>query len=237
MVASILRFLAPRSRPLSVETQIAFDVVNEEAERWAERHAAMLVTEINAETRRALRAFVSEALANGVPPAKLAQQIRSVVGLHSRQAVAVLNAQMRLESAAPGSLVRVGKVRVRVPRTGLPAGRIKQLARDYADRLQRQRSIMIARTETLAASNEGQRQLWLNEANSGRIANEAEREWIVTPDDRACPICTAADGQRRRLDEPFVVGGFTVMNPPAHPLCRCAQGIAIPEARAQGGRR
>lgn len=237
MVANILRFLAPRSRPLTVETQIAFDIVNEEAERWAARHAGMLVTEINAETRRALRAFVSEAIANGVPPARLATQIRSIIGLHSRQAIAVLNAQMRLEQAAPGSLVKLGKVRVRVPADGLPAGRIRQLGRAYADRLQRQRATMIARTETLAASNEGQRQLWANRVRDG-LMQTAEREWITTPDDRACPICIAVDGQKRRVDEPFQVPGVgTVMNPPAHPSCRCAQGLSSAPAQSAGGRR
>lgn len=230
-MGSLLRFFARRQPAIPVETSIAFDVANEDAVRWAERHAAMLITEINSETRAAIRVFVAEAINNGVPPAKLAKQIRSVVGLHSRQAVAVLNAQMRMENAAPGSLVKVGKVRVRVPSTGLPAGRIRQVARDYADRLLRQRSIAIARTETLAASNEGQRQIWAKAQASGVISDTVEREWIVTPDDRACPVCTAADGQRRRLDEPFIVGGFTVMNPPAHPLCRCAQGISIPEAK------
>jgi hypothetical protein len=98
---------------------------------------------------------------------------------------------------------------------------------DYADALLLDRATSIARTETIAAANEGQREAWLQAEDQGLLnSEEVERVWIITDDDRLCPICEALDGATADLGGTFDsedVGPLT--GPPAHPLCRCAQGL------------
>lgn len=83
------------------------------------------------------------------------------------------------------------------------------------------RAEVIARTETMNASNEGQQQLWEQAQEAGFLTGEEKKEWITTPDDRLCPICEPMDGVTVAMSEDFNVDGDQVDNPPAHPNCRC----------------
>lgn len=87
------------------------------------------------------------------------------------------------------------------------------------------RAEVIARTETMRASNEGQQEAWDQATESGLLTGDEKQEWIVTPDDRLCPICEPMDGVQVGLDELFDVDGDQVDGPPAHPNCRCTIGL------------
>jgi SPP1 gp7 family putative phage head morphogenesis protein len=90
------------------------------------------------------------------------------------------------------------------------------------------RAELIARTETLRASNEGQQEAWLQAVDVGLLTGTENREWIVTPDDRLCLICEPMDGQTVALDEAFELEDGTKIDvPPAHPRCRCTMGISL----------
>ena len=98
----------------------------------------------------------------------------------------------------------------------------------YAKALERQRSLKIARTETLNASNGGQQTLWLEAKDAGYLdPDKTTREWLVTDDDRLdTNICEPMDGQERGLDESFTTGdGRSVDHPSAHPECRCSMRL------------
>lgn len=219
-------------QPRGAANAIDFDQTNPAAVRWAEERSAELITGINAETRLAIRAAMSDAFTEGIPPRQLAIILRQLVGLTQIQARAVLNVRSLLAEANPGALVKAGKVSIRVPKGGVTQALLQRVATDYAKRLLSQRAMMIARTETIAASNEGQRQLWLQAAQTGLLTGVEQREWIITPDDRLCPDCEEMDGQLRGLEEPFVgPGGESVMGPPLHPMCRCTTGISAQERR------
>jgi hypothetical protein len=82
---------------------------------------------------------------------------------------------------------------------------------------------MIARTETIKASSEGQHQMWQQARAKGLLDASIRRQWITTVG--ACPICAGLDGETRRLDESFSGGVFI---PPAHPGCRCTTALAYP---------
>jgi hypothetical protein len=101
------------------------------------------------------------------------------------------------------------------------SGRIEDLIGDS------ERADLIARTETMRASNEGQSQAWDQATEDGLLTGTEDQVWIVTPDDRLCPICEPADGQTVPLDGRFDVGGEEIDGPPAHPLCRCTVGLAL----------
>lgn len=91
---------------------------------------------------------------------------------------------------------------------------------------------MIARTETIRASNRGSNQLFA-------AWGVEEKEWLTTKDDRLCDWCAAMDGKIISVGGNFFdqgsqfnvqVGGVTrmlkldyedVSTPPLHPDCRC----------------
>lgn len=87
------------------------------------------------------------------------------------------------------------------------------------------RAEVIARTETMRASNEGQMQAWDQAADAGLLTGEESKEWITTPDDRLCPVCEPMDGVTVKLSEEFNVDGERMDGPPAHPRCRCTLGL------------
>ena len=85
------------------------------------------------------------------------------------------------------------------------------------------RAELIARTETMMAANEGQRQAWQQAITKGLLSDRARRVWISTEDQRICPQCEALDGQKADMDGEYPGG---VSGPPVHPNCRCTEGIA-----------
>lgn len=89
------------------------------------------------------------------------------------------------------------------------------------------RAERIARTETMRASNEGQSQLWDQAIEEGLLNGDEQKEWIVTPDDRLCPVCEPMDGVTVGLNDDFDVEGDAIQEPPAHPNCRCTVGLSI----------
>lgn len=89
------------------------------------------------------------------------------------------------------------------------------------------RADVIARTETMRASNEGQSQLWGQAVDAGLLTGLEQKEWITTPDDRLCPICEPMDGETVGLNERFSVEGDSIDGPPAHPSCRCTLGLSV----------
>lgn len=85
------------------------------------------------------------------------------------------------------------------------------------------RAALIARHESLVATNEGQRQGWDQAVDAGLLTGDEKRVWIVTDDERLCPICEALDGEMTDLDGEYPGDGGD--GPPAHVNCRCTEGI------------
>ena len=210
------------SRAVRRNPTIRFDRTNQSAVAWAERHAAELVTDITKETRIALRNIVTRAFIEQMPPRMAARQIVRTIGLTERGEEAVANLRATLMSS-PGKRVMAGKIAIRVPAKGIGRAQLDRALTAYAERLTKQRALLIARTETIAASNEGQRQLWQQAVQNGQLPRSAERVWIATGDKRTCPICSRLDGEMAPLNGLFA-GAYD--GPPAHPGCRCSQGIA-----------
>lgn len=90
------------------------------------------------------------------------------------------------------------------------------------------RAEVIARTETMTASNEGQQEAWSQAVDAGLLTGTEKQVWIVTPDDRLCPICEAlGETEPVGLDETFQTEDGEFDGPPAHPNCRCALGLQL----------
>lgn len=86
------------------------------------------------------------------------------------------------------------------------------------------RAEVIARTESMRVAHEGQRMLWEQAIEDGLLPEDARRTWITTPDDRLCPICEALDGKEAEFDGEY---DDDIELPPAHPNCRCTEGLAL----------
>ena len=103
----------------------------------------------------------------------------------------------------------------------------------FDDRLPSWRTEMIARTETIRASNYGT-------VGTFNALGVLYKEWIVTDDDRLCPWCASMEGTIIKTNDYFFQQGSQltvdvdgspralqlnyedVTGPPLHPFCRCS---------------
>lgn len=199
----------------------AFDRTNPQAVKWAEKNAARLVKDISKESRAAIRNVIVRAFNEGIPPKQAALIIRNSVSMTEVQANAVVNLHQAIITS-PGKVVKAGKVAIRVPAGGMDPAKIDRVLQAYADRLTKQRAINIARTETVAAANEGQTLLWRQAQERGELPKVVKHMWMAAASERTCPTCSALDGEVVVLGNEFSAG---VTNPPAHPSCRCTTGL------------
>lgn len=195
--------LQPAKRATEPALGFSFTVKNPKAVAWAKRNGARLVTETNEATKDAIRRIVALALDEGGPPREIATLIKPLIGLTTRQVEAAW------------------KYRAKLIEAGRSAEQVARMAEKYAAKLLKARSEMIARTETMKAANSGQTELWKQARDEGYLPKDAQRVWIAT--EGACEICEELDETATGLDDPWP-GGY---EPPAHPLCRCAEGIQL----------
>ena len=224
-----------------------FDMFNPESVAFIQSSEFLLVRGINRRTREGLRAIMSASFQDGIPPASSARLIRQTVGLTPKQAEMVINFRRALTGgpgASPSRSVLRRQLRdkrfdptvLRALDRGIvltAAQREKMVAR-FAERLLAFRANNIARTETIRAANAGQQALW-NQMIQQRILipEEMRRVWIVTRDDRLCPICEPIPGLNVGgvgMDENFITPVGELPHPPAHPQCRCDMALRRVEA-------
>lgn len=206
-----------RAKDMGLRFDFDFKAVNEESVRWAAQHSADLVVEITNDQRNTLRALVDRSIVSGEPPAKLAKNIRQVVGLHSKWATAVQSYEQRLL------------------RGGMTPDKARAAANRYADQLLRKRATNIARTETLRAQNEGQRALWKQLGSQGFLDPDlVRRKWLITGDEKLCPYCSTMVGEKAyaQIEGSFSTPKGPIYAPPMHPQCRCGQALEVPDILA-----
>lgn len=203
---SLAADLARQSARLNEEllpgnVQYRFDITNPLSIRQALDHSNQLVTEIGESTREGLRKAIAEAIQEGRPPLQAARDIRNSVGLRSDQLERLAN--MRAKGAQGTEIARA------------------------RERMLQERTLLIARTETLWSANEGQRALWEQGRQAGIIPASAQREFITTPDDRLCAICEPLDGKLYGIEQQITTELGSVDSPPIHPNCRCTMSLVI----------
>jgi SPP1 gp7 family putative phage head morphogenesis protein len=167
----------------------------------------MLIVNINAETRRAIRDIVLSGFQVGKHPYQMAEEIQALVGMTPGQVRAY---QAFAQNMAKGNLSANGQD------VALAA---------YRTRAIEHRARNIARTETLRAANAGQLTLWDKADADGLLGPSARRVWINTPDQKICPFCDELGDKTTGLKTPWMNEGIAVPAPPAHPSCRCAMGL------------
>lgn len=202
-----------------------FDTTDPTASMWAKIRAASLIVDVTEETRKGVRDVISQMFTEQVDIDSAATTIRASVGLTQAQAKGLLNFRREVQQSA-GKVLEIGKRSYRVPKAVTP-DYVNKLVAKKSERMIRDRAFTIAATEAMTASNEGLRQFWVQGEKAGLVAKGDKRIWITTPDEKLCPTCSPMEGVAVGLNELFQLpNGERVMNPPAHPRCRCTQGLA-----------
>jgi phage portal protein BeeE len=196
----------------ALSLDFAFDLSNPRAATYARGAGSEMITGITDTSKDAIREIVTSALGGDMTKDEAAVLIRDVVGLTPQGAGAVAKFQAKL--AADENVTASDAAR----RTA-----------KYADRLLASRADMIARTEIMTAANKGQHEAWDQAADKGLISKgTTQRIWIVADDDRLCDDCEQlGESEPIGLDDAFDNGGEQVDDPPAHPSCRCSQGLVF----------
>lgn len=221
-----------------------FNAVHPNVVHYARTRSATLVTSVPEDVREVIRLVIAYGSSGRATVVQQARMIRQVIGLPRNWALAPLRFGDELRrAAADGRIGTLGRrlsgadmARVRAAIEGGTATPefIQEMQAVYTQRLINLRAETIARTESLAAANFGVHEAWIQAAAQGELPREVKRFWIVTPDDRLCPTCSAIPGMNPDgvgLNEPFQTPEGPVDDPPApHPNCRCATGLVFPEA-------
>jgi len=167
------------------------------------KQAARLVRHLESTDREALSLVITRGLEGGKHPYELMDDVRALVGLDPRYAVAVCNYENRLIAR------------------GLDRQVIREKVEAYAEKLRQLRAENIARTELITAANEARRSAWKVAEGEGLLPEFCIRRWVITPDDRLCPACMAMEGRKATIRGTYPGG---VSGPPLHPgSCRCVE--------------
>lgn len=226
--------------PKRISVDLSFNLMNPQAVNFLESYSFEMIHDITAETRQAVQQVLMRAFKEGGAPVQQAREIRDMIGLTARQEKAIQNYRAALESGTSSDLrdalsrsLRDGRydrtlLRAIEESKGLGADKIDQLVGRYRERYLQYRATMIARTETVRASNAGQRELWRQAKEQGLLKHDQQRRWHASGDDRTCAECDGLDGEEAGLDEEFAPG---IMDPPdPHPDCRCSTSLVFSKA-------
>lgn len=184
-----------------------FDITNPLAVQAARETAAAMVTNVSAETRLAIRNVVTRAIEDGITYTDAAKMIRALVGLTARDSMAVLNLR--------ASLIELG----------LNRDKVRAKVASYAAKKLRERALTIARSEIMAAANDGQLAAWRQAQARGLLPPDAQRLWLITSDGTTCDDCLDMAGMKVPLHAAFPGG-----DPPRHPRCRCTAVLVVKKA-------
>ena len=186
--------------------------------RWIQSRGAYMVTVSTQTQKDAIALLQEDKMRNGHTVDELARLIRPCVGLYRQQASAVSNYY--------DSMIKA--LTEQHPRTK-PA-RIQAMALDkatkYAERLHRQRALMIAQTEMAFAYNYGADE-GIRQAQADFLIGKCIKRWCTAGDNNVCDACKDLNGTEIGMDELFYSGSRVVyeetgLYPPLHPRCGCA---------------
>lgn len=202
--------------PTSVQVQLPFDRTNPFAVDAVDSVVGDAVQDIANASQDAIQFILREGFTDGLTVDEMARRLRATIGLTDRYAQAVENYRNSLMDQE------------------VSVGRANELADKYAQRLLSLRATTIARTETMRASGAGQHAAWQEAVERKLLEPERTRRmWVVTPDDRLCPLCEAVPDMNPdgvALNEPFQTPVGSLMYNPLHIQCRCVITLHFLEA-------
>lgn len=221
----------------------SFNAVHPNVVLWARTRSAELVTSIPEDVRETIRLVIAYGASGRLAVDEQARMIKEVIGLPRNWVLAPLRfgdelrEKMLTDDTTLGTIERrlsgadMVQVRSRVEAGTLTDDFINDMEATYSERLISLRAETIARTESLSAANHGVQEQWSQSIADGTLSDQSKQFWIVTPDDRLCPICVEIPGMNPDgvgVDEMFETPEGPVDAPPApHPNCRCSIGLIV----------
>ena len=207
--------IAIEALPAPVIETLRYDTKNPDIKNLINDSTGRLVENIKEGTREFIADAVSRRFDEALSPRRVADIIKPSIGLNSRQVIALNNYRNMLEKKET------------------PDSRIETLTDAYYDRLLDYRSVMIARTESQFAMNQGQLSVWKEATDQGLIDPTAKKRWVV--DGNPCPQCEDLGEQEPiELDDSWDSEGDTVDSPPLHPNCYCNMELVFEKAEEGG---
>ena len=173
---------------------------------WLKTHGGELITQLSAESRRAVAAIILHGQAERMLPRDMAKQIRPLIGLTEMQARANVNYREKVYR----TYIENGAT------SFVAAAQADKAALKYAGKQHRYRAETIVHTELAFAYNRGAH-MGVSQAIAGGLMGRCEMVWTTAGTNRVCGRCLALkDTVVGHTDET----GVTL--PPLHPRCRCA---------------
>jgi len=199
--------------PAPISANLRFDTKNPDIRDMISDNTARLAENIQEGTRQFIADAVARRFDEALSPRDVADVIRPSIGLNTRQVMALNNYRNMLEKKE------------------LPDARVEELTDAYHERLLDYRSMMIARTETRFAMNQGQLSVWGQAADQGLIdRNTAKKQWVTAPD--ACDLCQELEDQGPiPMDDSWQTDDGAIDAPPRHPNCYCDTSLVFQEEK------
>lgn len=210
-IISTAHFAIP-ALPAPVQARLRYDTKNPRIEGYLEKRTGELITNINLNTQHIVQGAIRQSFDRALTPDRVADMIKGSIGLLPKHAIAVENYRAGLEQGA------------------MAPDKIATLVAGYQDRLLDYRAMMIARTETRFATNQGQLDIWRHAADQDLIdARQARKVWVVDGD--PCEICEPMDGVAVGLNESWSLENGDVVDIPteSHPHCMCGMELEFGE--------
>jgi hypothetical protein len=202
--------LAAALRRAPVALGFRFDMTNPRAVEFLAGYQGDLIRELTKETVGGIMDVIRDGYDTGFGALEMERQILSKpgFGLTARQRKSVERYHQTLLEG------------------GVPPDRALAQRGVYERKVLSFRAETIARTETIRAAEYGRYESWRQAADQGLFDVGTTRVgWIVTPDDRLCPICRSIKSMNPDgvpFGQEFLApGNRRLRNPPAHPRCRC----------------
>lgn len=192
-------------------TAIAFTLTNPNAVEFLELFGADMVTNVTEETRDAIREALRQAYADGRSPRDAAKMVEESIGLTKRD--------IKQRNRLIADMLDAGATQAEVD----------EFIGKWTEAKIRYRAQVIVNNELVEAGNAGQEMLWDQAAADGLIdPNAVKRQWVVTPDDRLCRLCSPMAGQQTGLYEPWQTALGPVNTPnQIHVRCRCTEVLVV----------
>lgn len=222
-----------------LQKAISFDTLSERAVSFLRQDNLNSITDLTNSSRTGVRVAIERSLAEGMNPARQAQDIRSLIGLTDPQIDAVANFRLQLRTQQQQGFTPAGERRLsavdqaivnRHMKEGhLSDAQIQDMVDKYYNSLLNKRALDISHTEALNAINNGQQEAWSQGLDQGVFSdNEHRKFWIVTRDDRLRKTHSVIPGMNPggvKIKSQFVTPHGLVDNPGTRNAgfinCRC----------------
>lgn len=196
--------------PAPKDPGLRWDLSNPKIRTFIASRRALNFTSLSEDSAANIRSWTTASFERALSPRQVAEGIKGQIGLLPAHAKAVERYR--------GGLLAGGMH---------PLG-ANTLSNEYADRLLDYRAMMIGRTETKLATNQGQLSVWRQAADQGLVNRHTTgKRWITMGPD-PCDICEPMDGKTVALDSSWTLDDGTPCDCPpdgTHPHCECSFDI------------